>query len=499
MAAGRSLTLIPYTLASLGSTNENQWPTGSPWELRLGGDAQTRLGEDVWAELTLWTDFAQVDLDDAVLNLSRFPLFLPERRPFFLSGLDIFGFGNAGANQLFFSRRIGLNDDGDSVPLFGGLKVYGRTGNLSLGLLHVYTGDPTTAWGVARARVNIGEGSYVGAMTTLAAPIDGERPAYAAGADFLVTAAEGRLSMSGFVANTLNDDLLGETEDEGREYRQGLATGVNARWRGTNWRPRAAFRWTDSTFDPRVGFLRRGDIATTEAGISYVHRLSALGLELVSGNVYSSLSVNSDFDDRVGYGAGFELDANWRNGWRLDVGFGVNEDKVEEAFELVPDVEVAPGVFRPWNVRASVSRNRQNNPSLSASYSYTDGFYGGIAHRSDAGITFNIGPLLRWTNQVGIASFRLPDDEWRQTLAYGGRLTIAPSTALFMDAGAQLDTSSMRVDALGRIRWRYRAGSDAFLVYRMRHRYGELDEVDPPLRWEHRITFKWTFRTDLVL
>jgi len=212
-----------------------------------------------------------------------------------------------------------------------------------------------------------------------------------------------------------------------------------------------------------------------------------------------SLALRGDFERRLGYSTGVSWEADWRNGWRMELGLSLAEDEVEESFELVPNVEVLPGIYQPRQVEARVSRNRQNNPSLSAGYSYTDGFYGGFAHRADGEITFNLGALWRWSNRVSWAAFELPGDRWRKTFAYGGRLTIAPNTSLFMDAGTQLDSANERVDVLGRLRWRYRSGSDLFVVYRMRHRYGELDEIDPPAEWEHRITLKWTFRTDLML
>jgi len=117
------------------------------------------------------TDFAQVDLDDPVVNLDRFPLFLPEKRPFFLSGLEVFDFGTAGAAQLFFSRRIGLDAEGEVVPIIAGMKSYGRIGPVGFGVLDVLTQATDTLPGanftVARVRRDVGRESYAGAMIAL--------------------------------------------------------------------------------------------------------------------------------------------------------------------------------------------------------------------------------------------------------------------------------------------------------------------------------------------
>ncbi len=119
---GAPLALMPFLL--FGAPHDGTLPV----ELKAGGELRLRLGPDIWSEVTVFTDFAAVDLDEPTANLSRFPLFLPEQRPFFLSGVSIFKFGIPSQAQLFFSRRIGLDEDGETVPIFGGAKVFGRTG-----------------------------------------------------------------------------------------------------------------------------------------------------------------------------------------------------------------------------------------------------------------------------------------------------------------------------------------------------------------------------------
>lgn len=160
LGGGRPFAVIPYGLVGIED--------GDP-RYGVGGEARVQIGGSGWAELSVRTDFAEVDLDDALINLDRFPLFFPERRPFFLNGLDVFEFGESGWTQLFFSRRIGLDSAGAQVPIHTGAKLFQRDGRLRGGLLSVVTGAHTgrsaALWNVARGRVEVGDG-HVGAILT---------------------------------------------------------------------------------------------------------------------------------------------------------------------------------------------------------------------------------------------------------------------------------------------------------------------------------------------
>ncbi|MEO1172443.1 MAG: DUF5916 domain-containing protein, partial [Myxococcota bacterium] len=96
---GRVVSLIPFAVSGYRRDDRSRFPADTPWTISGGGDVRFRVGEDSWVEATVLTDFAQVDLDDAVVNLDRFPLFFPEKRPFFLTGLDVFEFGDPGGVQ----------------------------------------------------------------------------------------------------------------------------------------------------------------------------------------------------------------------------------------------------------------------------------------------------------------------------------------------------------------------------------------------------------------
>ena len=180
--SGRAnLELKPFALAGV-STDNTATPrvSGDP-EARIGGDVKYGVTQNITADLTVKTDFAQVEVDEQQVNLTRFNLFFPEKRDFFLEGLGVFAFagrasaglaaGSGDTPYLFFSRRIGL-DQGRVIPLNAGGRVTGKAGKFTFGALNVQTGDDDAAriesanFTVVRAKRDILRRSSIGGMFT---------------------------------------------------------------------------------------------------------------------------------------------------------------------------------------------------------------------------------------------------------------------------------------------------------------------------------------------
>lgn len=172
----RPIYLTPYLLGGLeqshllntaGNGNiRNDELTGD-----IGGDLKYSLTNDLTLDLTLNTDFAQVEADNEQVNLGRFPLFFPEKRQFFQERSGIFEFDTGGRTSLFFSRRIGLDDQGNPVPILGGGRITGRAGAWDIGLLNIQTTDSPNLtsenFGVFRFRRGfINENSFIGGIYT---------------------------------------------------------------------------------------------------------------------------------------------------------------------------------------------------------------------------------------------------------------------------------------------------------------------------------------------
>lgn len=500
VATGRTVSLSPYLLLGYVEDDEGRFPSGTPWQVAGGGDVRTRLAQDVWAELTLLTDFAQVDLDDAVVNLDRFPLFLPEKRPFFLSGLDVFELGSSGEAQLFFSRRIGLDEAGEEVPMIGGIKVYGRTGPLSLGLLDVVTGDPTTSFTVARARTNLGETSYAGVMATLEHGRGRDRPDYAVGYDLVARMLDERLVLSAYWAGATTERREDDEDAEGgggavrREV--GQASFAQLRYRGEQLRPRIALLRVTEGFDPSVGFVRRRDLARTEGALEWQRRPGGrLGLDSATVTASARLLRSDDFEDPLGRSADARVDLDFRSGVTAVAAAGVVEDRVGERFELLPGVDVDAGVYRGGTARVGIGRGSSRNPSGGLTYRASTAFFGGALHAIDAELSIVGGPHFRLSTSGTLSFLDLPGHDRVRTTTWSTALTVAPSTRLFFDLVQQLDDVSDTSRWLLRTRWTFRPGGDAFLVYRALHRFGALEEGDP--RVEHRVVLKVSYRLDV--
>ncbi len=172
----RPFYITPYFLGGVEqnhtlNSSETSYQRDDELIAEIGGDLKYSLTNNLTLDVTVNTDFAQVEADNEQVNLSRFPLFFPEKRQFFQERSGIFEFDTGGRTSLFFSRRIGLDLQGNPVPIIGGARVAGRAGNWDIGLLNMQTADspnlPSENFGVLRFRRGIiNEDSFMGGMYT---------------------------------------------------------------------------------------------------------------------------------------------------------------------------------------------------------------------------------------------------------------------------------------------------------------------------------------------
>jgi hypothetical protein len=493
LGGGRPLVLIPYVLGRYEDGPQSGDGTAT---VRGGGDIQLRLLTDLWSELTIFPDFAQVDLDDPVVNFDRFPLFFPERRAFFLAGLQVFDFGEPGVSQLFFSRRIGLDDAGNEIPVWTGLKLYGTQGPLQVGLFQVLTGDETVgtgedrtrveggSWTVARVRHNFGQVAHLGVLGSVQGDTTGGNfdPDLAGGVDGSLRLAQGRLELAGWLA--FSEDT--ETDRGGTSAQAALS------YRGQVVQPSIEVLLVDRRFDPAIGFVRRQGILQTDVALDFVRRpRSDQSLQVTVGLNGQTIRA-SDGDADLGQSAGLGLGLRWRSGWNLDLEGSFVEDVVESSFELLGERTVEPGRYRGPRASLTLASPAVRNPSFSAGYAVDDAFFGGIRHGPNLSGVASLGPHLRLAVDSELAFSRFADGFERETLTVNGRVTVAPSTRLVTDLITQLNPVDDAVTGLFRVRWRYWPGSDLFWVTRYDRDYATgIDRFDT--------TLKVQFRTDLLL
>ena len=478
IGGGRPLVITPYALGAY--TDDRERPNDDLWRFKGGGNVAMRLAEDTWGEITILTDFAEVDVDDAVVNLSRFPIFLPEKRPFFLSGLDVFEFGRASQSQLFFSRRIGLEED-----VYGGVKLYGRSGNWAYGVLDVITepgdvsqdpaasaAEPASNWGVARARYSLGKNGHVGALVATRHTIhDPESDAHASdshyslGADASFRSDDGRWEATTFGAATLSPPD-GALEDEDHQAEGGSAA-ASLRWQGVRLQPSGSLLYVSEAFDPEVGLVRRQDVLQYEAALPWIERLSWLGLESIQTRTAAQAVTRPEDGQLVGYSSDTWHEWLWRAKWRARISGRFEEDRVPETFELAQRVSIDPGTYRFGEAALTLGSPFVRNPNATLTYQVGT-LYGALKHAWNADLTVSLTRHVRLGGQAVLTRLDFPNEDPFLTTAVNTRLVLAATSRLLLTLVGQYDSVAEEWNALSRLRWRYWPGSDLILVYQER-------------------------------
>lgn len=333
VASERPLYVTPYVVT--GHTRQLDPAASATQYLRetrsdIGLDLKYAPADNVVVDLTANTDFAQAEMDDFQVNLTRFDLFVPEKRPFFLERAGVFDFQTEGDDRLFHSRRIGLGSDGATIPILVGGRVVARRSGWDVGLLNMQTAAAGQAssenFGVVRLRRRIlNDNSYAGAMVTTRAPRAGSaRVAYGAdgrlhlgGSDYL--AASVSQSIDGGAASPAS--MAGYVSFE-RQSRVGLALSQTVSWNGRD-------------YAPPIGFVRRRGILRHESSTEYAFTPDSGSPLLWFGPGLSSVVVVRDRDRSV---ESMEIAPRWSIQWKsglwLNLEANLHMEDVREPFPL---------------------------------------------------------------------------------------------------------------------------------------------------------------------
>lgn len=472
---GLGLTVRPALVPAAEKVGED----GS-WE----GDAEPsldvfqRLGSDLTAMVTVNTDFAETEVDTRRTNLTRFPLFFPEKRTFFLEGSDLFDFG-VGLTQFrssdlvpFFSRRVGLFE-GESVPLNAGGKVTGRVGGTSVAALVTRTGDvgglvDASTMGAFRVRQNIFSESTVGVVGTFGDPT-GSTGSWLAGADFTYRTSRFRGSKSlvaGFWG--LATDREGLAGDKS-------ALGASIAYPNDIWDVTLSWVRMGDGFDPALGFVpRRG-----------FHKLSLNAeYQVYPGSIPWIRSMVHEFRPQVYWSLDgawesyrfFNAPINWQleSGDRIEVNANPEGERLVEPFEIADGVVIEPGSYH--HVRYRLEAELAAKRLVSGQVTWWFGpFYDGSLDQYEGELRIRPSELftleLNGTRNVG----RLEAGDFDQTVV-GVRGVLNVSSDLQVASLVQYDDESREIGTNTRLRWTFRPLGDLFLV----HNYNVVDRLD---RW----------------
>jgi hypothetical protein len=460
---GRNLQVKPYAVAS--TTGGAQVPAATRGrDADAGLDVKFGLTPSLTLDATYNTDFSQVEVDQEQVNLTRFSLFFPERREFFIENAGAFAFGDVeergyrmGASlrdfTLFNSRRVGLTRDGRPTPIVGGGRLSGRVGAWGVGLLDMHTradaDQPGEHFAVARARRNVLGTSDVGVLVSSRTGGGAFNRSYGVDANLRPTA--------NLVANVYAaaSDATGDAAD-------GTAARTSVAYRGRLWNSSAMWKRISDDFDPGMGFVRRRGMQQW-FGTTGVHARPRLrGVQEL--NPYVEVDYITALDARLQtrtITGGVEL--YFQPDGQLSVEARDEFDHLDAPFVIVPGRAIPAGgyAWRDATLRYQSGQARRFSGSVSAT---GGGFYDGTRR--------SLGTSLVWRARYnlslegGLQRNQVERDAGGFTTDLANlRLRYTHSTRLASSAFVQYNTQTRAFVTNARVNLRYRPLSDLFLVY----------------------------------
>ncbi len=425
-------------------------------------DMAKRLGPNLTASLTINTDFAETEADTRQTNLTRFPLFFPEKRAFFLEGSDTFVFGLGLSNDIrpFFSRRIGLVSRTE-VPILAGAKLSGRQGKTSLGGLFVRTREesgvaPATSLAAMRVRRNVLDESSVGFIATSGDP-RGRPGASTFGVDLTYQNSRFRgdknFWLGAWGLMTRRDDLTGSRE----------AWGVKLDMPNDLWDIAASYRYVGDGFDPSLGFVPRPAVKAYRASVVYAPRLEGTFIRQMFHEFFADY-VTSLKNDRESYRV-FMAPINWRleSGDRFEANFVPTGERLFAPFEIAEGVVIPVGTYdwRRYRVEVETAAKRRLFGQLTW---WFGGFYNGHLDQLEAEGTWTPSPIVSFLFNLEHNIGRLPSGNFDQTLVgVKARLNLSPD--LQINSFIQYDNETRSVGTNSRLRWTFHPQGDLFVIY----------------------------------
>ncbi|MCB1032262.1 MAG: carbohydrate binding family 9 domain-containing protein [Acidobacteria bacterium] len=451
------LQVTPYVLGDTvrGRNGSSEWDD----DFDGGVDVKFGITPNLTLDATINTDFAEVEADVQQVNLDRFNLFFPEKRPFFLENSGIFNVGIPQQVELFFSRRIGIGPEGREIPIDGGVRLSGKAGRNNIGVLFMQTDEvegiaTQDQFGVIRMSRELGENSSVGMIFTSR---EGE------GADNYgrTFGVDGRWSINpttevkGFAAKT-------DTPDGGsRDH----AYYVGSRWNTKKIVAELSYAEVGDDFDPQVGFLTRRGYRRPEAFALTRHRpKNGLGIGIHEFRPHVFYQAFFDFDGfketSVGH-AGIHWE--FANGHEIHTGINFRGEGVKEDFEIFRGVIVPADSYESTEIQIEAFTNRGLPVGIHL-LTVIGSFFGGdhtiVRPTFRFRVTEKFNGQLAWDHN----NVNLPGGDFNANLSRL-RLSYGFTPKVFVQSLLQYNDAADRWSANVRFGWRRTANTGLFLVY----------------------------------
>jgi|TARA_B110000914_G_scaffold207836_1_gene204879 hypothetical protein len=446
---GNDIKIKPFGI--IGSQRQISGDETKSDNLENGGvDLYYGLKSNLTLNLTYNTDFAQVEADNAQINLNRFNLFYPEKREFFLTRSKLFSFGNSRQTEIFFSRRIGLNQN-----VLGGSRMYGQVGKTSIGALNIHTqaenGLPATAYSALRLRSNVRDRTTIGAIVTDVSNKETQNSVIGFDGQMRFW---GNSSISAWYSQVKDDQF-----DKPSEASHILVDLKNDRYFFA-----AGQHRVDKDFHPSLGFVQRNDMVENRFIMGFTPRVGN-GEELIRQMRYN-LEV-SDVKNLEGLSETSivkgGIDAIFESRDRVGLKIIRQKETLLDGFTLVNGLEILKGDYQDRKISLSARTNQSRGYWGNFSISKGD-YFGGNKTSWTSSIGKQFSNHLTLYGSANQNIIFMPNQGEFTANIYGLTAEVALNRKWFGKALIQYDNFSNQLQFYCRINWIHTPGSDLFIV-----------------------------------
>ncbi len=463
---GLGLDVKPYILTKHSIERQNQHDEDITSEVGL--DLSYSITTNIQADLTINPDFAETEVDEQPLNLTRFPVFFPEKRKFFLEGASVFEFGSPYRGTPYFSRRIGLDEDRRPVPILLGSKITGTEGNTSFGFLNAITDQhedtPSTLFNVMRVQQRIFEESNIGAIVTNKMP-DGGDQNHVGGIDgsFIDSYFMGdkQLRADFFAMQSYSEETGGDD----------LASYAGIFYPNEPWDISIDYNHIGPEFNPELGFARQTGFDEWGVDASYSPDSEISFVRRTVHGMRTEYSVDEDWIQYQWSVDATPLGILFESGDYIEYQYEMFGDTIDEAYDIFQDVQVFPDRYSYGNNQFRFDSS--NHRFVSFYFRYENGnFQNGTKEEFSAHSSLQLTRSLRFSLEGEIDKRKLPlflsggevyGGEFTANLART-RLTYTFSPDMYITTLVQWENESENASANIRYNWTIQPERDLYVV-----------------------------------
>ena len=458
-----NLEIKPYGLGTVTTNRLATPPVSSETNGELGVDVKLGITNNLTADFTYNTDFAQVEVDERQVNLTRFNLFFPEKREFFLEGEGNFDFTqprNLDIPTMFFSRRIGL-ERGQIVPINTGARLTGKIGDFDIGALNIGTdgggleGIESTNFSVLRIKRDILSRSRVGMIFTdrsESVVSEGSNRLYGIDGAF---AFLDDFEISSFLAKTDTDGLSGDD----RSYM------ANFDYNGDRYGFRSGYLVVENNFNPEIGFKRRDNFKQFEGGFRFSPRIASsesIRRFVFEADTESYWSADGNELETRAHELSFTTE--FEQGDEFNLSINDEFEMLTRPFRIAPDVTLLPGDYDFTSYEASYRWGTQRRFSGTLELRAGDFWSGSNTAIGFRGGRIELTPQLSVEPSYSYNRIELPEGDFRTELGIL-RVTYTISPRMYFSGLVQYNSTQNSASSNFRFRWEWAPGSELFVVY----------------------------------